>query len=134
MDPGSLIGLTRPQMTTTFVLSHDLPSTYRTAIGQLLYLTTKTRPDIAAAVGDLARQVARPTKIHLTAVKRVIRCLKWTSEYGIRICPTTDKLIGHAQTGLASPTEIGLRIYRNTGRCAGTLVEQETSSSGIILN
>jgi hypothetical protein len=80
---GSLIDLTRPHTTTTIVLSHDLHSTYRTAIGQLLYLTTKMRPDIAAAVGFLARQVACPTMIHVTAVKRVHCYLKGTSDYGI---------------------------------------------------
>jgi hypothetical protein len=105
MDPGSLTDLTRPQMTTTIVLSHDLHSTYRTAIGQLLYLTTNTRPDIAAVVGVLARQVPRPTMTHLTAVKRVLRYLKETSAYGIRICPTTDKLIGHADSAWAGETD-----------------------------
>jgi Reverse transcriptase (RNA-dependent DNA polymerase) len=101
MDPGSLIDLTRPHTTTTIVLSHDLHSTYRTAIGQLLYLTTKTRSDIAAAVGVLARQVACLAMIHVTAVKRVHCYLKGTSDCGIRICPTTDKLIGHADSDWA---------------------------------
>jgi Reverse transcriptase (RNA-dependent DNA polymerase) len=76
MDPGSLIYLTRPHTKTTIILSHDLHSLYRTAIGQMLYFTKNTRPDIAAAVGVLARQVARPTMIHLTAVKRVLCYLK----------------------------------------------------------
>jgi hypothetical protein len=104
-DPGSLIDLTRPQMTTIIVLSQDLRFTYRTAIGQLLYLTIKTRPDIAAAVGALARQVARPTMIHLTAVKRVLRYLKVTSDCGIRICPSTDKLIGHTDSDWAGESD-----------------------------
>jgi hypothetical protein len=89
----------------TIVLSHDLHSTYGTAIGQLLYLMTRTRPDIAAAVGVLARQVACPTRIHLTAVKRVLRYLKGTSDYGIRIYPTTDKLIGHSETDWAGESD-----------------------------
>jgi hypothetical protein len=125
MDPGSLIDLTRPQMTTNIVLSHDHHSTYRTAIGQLLYLTTKTRPDIAAAVGVLARQVARPTMIHLTAVKRGLCYLKGTSDYGIRILPTTDKLIGYADSDWAGESDRkSVSGFVNTGRCPGSLVEQ----------
>jgi Reverse transcriptase (RNA-dependent DNA polymerase) len=43
MDPGSLIDLTRLHTTTTTVISPELHSTYRTAIGQLLYLKNETR-------------------------------------------------------------------------------------------
>jgi hypothetical protein len=39
--------------------------------------------------------------LHLTAVQRVLRYLKGTSDYRIRICPTTDKLIGHADSDRA---------------------------------
>jgi hypothetical protein len=43
--------------------------------------------------------------IQLTAVKRVLRYLKGTSDYGIRICPTTDKLIGHADSDWAGDSD-----------------------------
>jgi hypothetical protein len=56
-------------------------------------------------VGVLARQVARPTMIHLTAVKRVLRYLKGTFDYGILIFPTTDKLIGHADSDWAGESD-----------------------------
>ena len=78
MDPGLLLDLTAktapscpPEATFSFP--------YRNAIGQLLYLTTKTRPDIAAAVGVLSRKVSAPQDIHWSAVKRVLRYLKGTS-------------------------------------------------------
>jgi hypothetical protein len=69
---------------------------YRTAIGKTLYLTTKTRPDIAVAVEVLARQVSAPAEVHWTAVKRILRYLKGTMMYGLHIAPTNDQLIGHA--------------------------------------
>ena len=56
---------------------------YQAIIGSLLYLSTKTRPDIAYAVGYVARFSAKPTKEHWTAVKRVLRYLKGTSKFGL---------------------------------------------------
>jgi hypothetical protein len=55
------------------------------AIGQLLYLTMKMHPDIAVAVGILSRKVASPTELHWAAVKRLLRYLKGTQDYGIHI-------------------------------------------------
>ena len=48
---------------------------YQAVVGSLLYISTKTRPDIAYAVGRVARYTARPTKEHWTAVKRILRYL-----------------------------------------------------------
>ena len=56
---------------------------YQAVVGSLLYLSTKTRPDIAYAVSSIARFCARPTKEHWTAVKRILRYLKGTSNLGL---------------------------------------------------
>ncbi len=48
-----------------------------------MYLSVSTRPDIAYAVGNLARFSSKPTKDHWTALKRVLRYLKGTVNYGI---------------------------------------------------
>ena len=56
---------------------------YQSLIGSLLYLATCTRPDIAFAVGVLARFCSKPDQSHWTAAKRVLRYLKGTSNYGI---------------------------------------------------
>jgi hypothetical protein len=46
---------------------------YRELIGGLLFVATRTRSDVAAAVGILARRVADPREIDWQAAKRVLR-------------------------------------------------------------
>lgn len=55
---------------------------YRSMIGDLLYLTA-TRPDIMQAVGMVGRFQFAPKQSHLLAVKRILRYLKGTSDFGL---------------------------------------------------
>ena len=56
---------------------------YQTVVGSLLYLSTKTRPDNTYAVSRVTRFCGKPIKEHWTAVKRVLRFLKGTSNFGL---------------------------------------------------
>ncbi|XP_065622730.1 secreted RxLR effector protein 161-like [Quercus suber] len=58
------------------------PTFYQSMINSLLYLTA-SRPNIAFSVGVCARFQAAPKESHLTAVKRIIRYINDTSDYGI---------------------------------------------------
>ena len=58
--------------------------TYQQAIGCLTYVSTATRPDIAAAVGVLSQYMSKPSKDHWTGVKRILRYLKGTLKYGLK--------------------------------------------------
>ncbi|XP_039143995.1 secreted RxLR effector protein 161-like [Dioscorea cayenensis subsp. rotundata] len=58
------------------------PSLYRSMIGSFLYLTA-SRPDICFSVGVCARYQALLNQSHLTAVKRIIRYISGTVEFGI---------------------------------------------------
>jgi hypothetical protein len=49
---------------------------YAEAIGSLMYAMVCTRPDIAFAVGVLARNTTQPTTQHWMAVKRLLRYLR----------------------------------------------------------
>ena len=58
------------------------PTLYWSIIGSLLYLTA-SKPDIAFSVGVCARYQAAPKESHLTAVKRIIRYINGTPDYGL---------------------------------------------------
>lgn len=56
---------------------------YREAVGALMYLMTATRPDIAYAVSKASRTLENPTHEDFVRVKRILRYLKGTIDYGI---------------------------------------------------
>jgi hypothetical protein len=56
--------------------------TYRSMIGNLLYITT-SHPDIMQVVGMVGRYQSAPKQSHLVAVKRIFKYLKGTMTYGL---------------------------------------------------
>ncbi|XP_066392135.1 secreted RxLR effector protein 161-like [Miscanthus floridulus] len=54
---------------------------YRSIIGSLWYLVN-TRPDLAYSVGYVSRFMEKPTTEHLANVKRVLRYIAGTLDYG----------------------------------------------------
>ena len=58
--------------------------TYQQAIGCLTYVSTATRPDIAAAVGILSQYMADPSYDHWLGIKRLLRYIKGTLIYGLK--------------------------------------------------
>ncbi|XP_059059437.1 uncharacterized protein LOC131852727 [Achroia grisella] len=56
---------------------------YSEAVDSLLYLSTRTRPDIAFAVIKASRNMENPQKRDIVAVKRIFRYLSGTIEDGL---------------------------------------------------
>ena len=75
-------------MSTTTKLSKDASrkdieqKLYRSIIGSLLYLTMSC-PDISFSVGACARYQANPKQSHLMSIKRIIRYINGTLDYGL---------------------------------------------------
>lgn len=69
---------------------------YRGIVGSLRYLV-RTRPDIAFAVGYVSRFMESPTTEHLAAVKRILRYIAGTIDYGCHYKRTTAEaqLLGY---------------------------------------
>lgn len=61
---------------------------YRSTIGSLQYLSF-TRPEIAFSVNRLAQFMHSPSELNWQEVKRILRYLKGTSDYGLILRPTT---------------------------------------------
>ena len=51
--------------------------------GSLMYLMTRTRPDICYTVSCLGQFSMNPTQEHFTQLKWVLRYVKGTNNYGI---------------------------------------------------
>jgi hypothetical protein len=73
---------------------------YQSAVGSLLYLST--RPDIVYAVSNIARFSSEPTKQHWTAVKRILRYLNGTQNFGLLYKKTENtEIVGFSDADLA---------------------------------
>ncbi|KAJ9515051.1 hypothetical protein QJQ45_012571 [Haematococcus lacustris] len=73
---------------------------YSALVGSLLYLSCCTRPDIAYAVGALARHMAAPTQQHWAAAKAVLSYLKGTASQGL-VFGGNDSLQGYFDANYA---------------------------------
>ncbi|KZV52607.1 hypothetical protein F511_07000 [Dorcoceras hygrometricum] len=60
------------------------PTLYRSKVGALQYLTI-TRPDIAYSVNKVCQFMQRPLQSHWKAVKRILKYLRGTLEFGIHL-------------------------------------------------
>jgi hypothetical protein len=63
---------------------------FRKAFGSLLYLATHTHPDISFTVGMLGRAMAAQSAQDIVAVKRLMRYLSGTRDYGLVLGETGE--------------------------------------------
>ena len=98
--PGTV--LTREMQPKTDQEKDNMKSVpYLEALGCLLYLAICTRPDISFAVSELAKFANNPGREHWEALKRVMRYLKGTMEYGLSYGKGHLRLYGYADANYA---------------------------------
>jgi hypothetical protein len=94
----------------------DMP--YRELVGSLMYLSITTRPDIAQAVGVLARFMANPAESHWSVAKGVLRYLAGSRDLGITYTrgegDTPVTLVGYSDADHAGDLSTG---RSTTGYC-----------------
>ncbi|CAL9022062.1 unnamed protein product, partial [Prunus brigantina] len=76
------------------------PTLYGSIVGTLQYLTF-TRPDIAFAVNTVCQFMHSPTDVHLGLVKRIIRYLQGTLQFGVNFSPGSMVLSGYCDADWA---------------------------------
>jgi len=80
-------------------------SMYKSMIGSLLYLTI-SKPDITFIVGVCARYEVEPKMSHLTQVKRILKYINNTSDYGILYSYSgNSKLMGYCDANWAGSAD-----------------------------
>lgn len=77
------------------------PVKYRQIVGALQYATL-SRPDIAYAVNKVCQFMHSPTEDHWSAVKRILRYLQGTVDYGLLLKQNSSSTL-HAYTDAHSP-------------------------------
>jgi hypothetical protein len=78
---------------------------YKSLIGSLRYLVN-IRPDIAYVVGYVSRFMEKPTKEHFGVVKRIIRYIARTVNYGFQYGKEEEwKLFGYSDSDLAGDVD-----------------------------
>ena len=76
-------------------------SLYKSMISSLLYLNA-SKPDISYSVGVYARYKANPKESHVIALKRIIKYVKTTANFGVWYSKdTNDVLAGYSNTDWA---------------------------------
>ena len=92
------VNFVRTPMSPNVKLTVDLlgksvdSSLYRSMIGSLLYLTA-SRPDISYSVGVCARDQANPKESHMIALKRIIKYVKTTVDFGVWYNKDTNEVL-----------------------------------------
>lgn len=71
---GSLIGESSiADNAKSDMLNEHEHTIYRSIVGSLLYLATRTRPDVAVATSILASHMHAPEEVHMKMAKRVLQ-------------------------------------------------------------
>lgn len=127
-------------------LKEQIP--YRQAVGNLMYLMTATRPDLAYALSIVSTKLDSPTQADWMTVKRIYRYLRGTVNYSLlfqRSCNEKelrvfsdsdfagDPITRHSRTGLVS-IYMGAAVSWLRQRCitlSSTEAEYVAASEGI---
>jgi Reverse transcriptase (RNA-dependent DNA polymerase) len=100
-----------PTPATSIVLTEEMNATtvedqavmryipYRSAVGSLMYAAIGTRPDISNAVRCVARHMQNPGPLHWRAVKRILRYLRGTKHYKLRLGPANSTMADNTLVG-----------------------------------
>ena len=97
--------LTRLTLNRNETARRDFIRMYQAMVGSLNYLATVSRPDIAFAVGLLARYMSNPSAEHMKAIRRVFAYVKATKHLGLYFSRGRTKLQGWCDSDWGTCTD-----------------------------
>ncbi|KAK9065217.1 hypothetical protein SSX86_016600 [Deinandra increscens subsp. villosa] len=107
---------------TTTGQPFDDPTLYRSLVGALQYLTI-TRPDISYAVNQVSQFLQQPTVIHYQHVKRILRYIKGTLDFGLTFSRSKySNILGYSDADWARCIETRRSTYGYSIYLGGNLV------------
>ncbi|KAK9074370.1 hypothetical protein SSX86_006968 [Deinandra increscens subsp. villosa] len=98
------------------------PTLYRSLVGALQYLTI-TRPDISYAVNQVSQFLQAPTIAHFQSVKRILRYIKGTLDFGLTFSRSkSSNILGYSDADWARCIETRRSTYGYSIYLGGNLV------------
>ncbi|KAK4358278.1 hypothetical protein RND71_023888 [Anisodus tanguticus] len=83
---------TKPKLSAAAGVPYEDPTRYRSLVGALQYLTF-TRPDITYAIQHVCLFMHDPRIEHMNALKRIIRYIQDTLDYGLHLYPSSTSTL-----------------------------------------
>ena len=108
---------------------------YQAMIGSLTYASIATRPDLSSAVGVLSQFMNKPGLQHVKGVKRVLRYIKGTLNYGIRFDKSSDadfKLYGFSDADWAGDVNTRKSTSGYICRIGGATISWKSKRQSIV--
>ena len=102
-------------------------------VGSLIYAAMATRPDIAQAVGTVSKFNSKPSEAHFTAVKRIFRYLRGTSDLTLRYQRQEDgSLVGYSDADWAGDCDDRRSTTGNVFLMAGGAISWLSKKHAIV--
>uniref|UniRef100_A0A1X7SF09 Reverse transcriptase Ty1/copia-type domain-containing protein n=1 Tax=Amphimedon queenslandica TaxID=400682 RepID=A0A1X7SF09_AMPQE len=110
------------------------PTEYQSIVGSLLYVAIATRPDIAQAVGIVSKFNSKPSQIHLSAAKRILRYLKGTSDLVLKFQQSEKgcSLIGYSDADWAGENDDRHSTTGNLFQLAGGPISWLSKNQSVV--
>ena len=106
---------------------------YQSAVGSLLYLSVATRPDITFAVSSVAKFSSNPTTRHWTAVKRIMRYLRGTTDLGLVYVPqSSGECVGFSDSDWGGDLEDRKSTSGYIFQMAGGSISWRSKKQGVV--
>lgn len=115
----------------TKILPYDKNIPYRQALGSLLYIAGSTRPDIMYAVSILSQFSSCYQAHHWEAVRRVMKYLEGTINFGLCVSPTRVQGGINSKPSSFFSEPVAIEIYADADWAGDT--NDSKSRSGIII-